>query len=697
MPDEAGNNGASVAAPRRAVPLARVRNIGIMAHIDAGKTTLTERILYYTGVTPFVGEVHEGTATMDWMIQERERGISITSAATVCPWREHRIHLIDTPGHVDFTAEVERSLRVLDGAVAVFCGMHGVQPQSEKVWRQARRHGIPVIAFVNKMDRPGASLHNVVQSIQAKLHPTPLPIQFPLGDASGFRGVVDLVTMRAVLFDGHHGMSEEPIPAEVEIDAEVGRALLVECLAEIDDVIMDRFLNGTEPTPEELRHALRGGTLRGDVVPVLCGSALHNMGVRLLLDSVLDYLPSPVDRDTVPGIEPVSGRHVCRRVDDDEAFSAVAFKIAGCRRSGRLAYVRIYSGTARPGMVVRNARTGADERLQGVLQVHADQAAERLGAFSGDIAAVTGLSEETRTGDTLCAPDAPIALAPVSFPEPVVSMAVEACAAEDRERLHEALRQIAYEDPTFRVRTDCGTGQTLIAGMGELHLDIVRDRLERDFGVRILVGCPRVNYRETVLRPAAAQMTFVRQTGMVRQYAAISLDVVPLSPGQGFSVSIEAPEERLPSVFVNAVEAGVREAAANGVDGDRPLTDCHVRVSDGAYDAGDSTDLAFRTAAALALRDAVRKGGVTVLEPILAVEVTSPREHMGEVIGDLSSRRGRITEVDTAAMGAARINAHVPLAELFGYATALRSLTRGRADVVAEPSHYEPVPAESTK
>jgi elongation factor G len=692
MVDVAAQPSRSADAPTRAVALDHVRNIGIMAHIGAGKTTLTERILFYTGVTACIGEVHEGTASMDWMIQERERGISITSAATVCPWRGYRINIIDTPGHVDFTAEVERSLRVLDGAIGVFCAVRGVQPQSETVWRQARRYGIPVIAFVNKLDRPGASIDRVLDGIREKLHALPVLIQMPVGAEDGFRGIVDLVELRALLFDGAHGLRCVPVPADLATAVEAARALLIECLAETDDVLMERFLADQVPTPAEIRQALRRATLAGQVVPVTCGSALTNRGVQPLLDAVVDFLPSPRDSRQVAGIEPESGRPVVRGIGDEEPFSALAFKLAGDQGNGRLTYLRVYSGTARPGMRVRNARTGAEEHIDELMQMHANMTEERPQVFCGDIAAVTGLSADTLTGDTLCSPDAPIALSAMHFPEPVISMAIEVRHAADRDRLHQALRDLALEDPTFRVRTDAETGQTLVAGMGELHLDIIRDRVERDFAVPVRVGRPRVNYRNTVCSAADTEMTFVRQTGAVRQYAVVRLAIAPRPSGHGLSVAIDAPEERLPAVFHNAVEAGIREAAGNGIDGDRPLTDCHIRVTDGAYDAADSSDLAFRAAGALALKDVVRKAGVRVLEPVMAVEVLTPSEYLGDVIGDLSSRHGQVTEVESPAQGMARVIARVALAELFGYATALRSMTRGRADFAAEPSHYAMVP-----
>ncbi len=692
MVDVSAQLSRSADAQGRAVAIDHVRNIGIMAHIDAGKTTLTERILFYAGINACVGEVHEGTASMDWMIQERERGISITSAATVCPWRGHRINIIDTPGHIDFTAEVERSLRVLDGAVAVFCAVRGVQPQSETVWRQAQRYGIPVIAFINKMDRPGASMERVIAGIREKLRALPVVVQLPVGAEATFRGIVDVIGQCAVLFDGLHGMHVVPVPADMEIVAATARTRLIESLAEVDDVFMERYLVEATPCSAEIRAALRRATLSGQVVPVTCGSALTNRGVQPLLDAVIDFLPSPVDLCAVAGIEPESGRTVARGIGDLEPFSALAFKLTGDRRSRRLTYLRVYSGTARPGMRVRNARTGAEEHIDELMQIHANMTEERSQVFSGDIAAVTGLSADTQTGDTLCAPDAPIALSAMRFPAPVVSMAVEACRAADRDRLHDAMRDLALEDPTFCVRTDCQTGQTLIAGMGELHLEIIRDRLNRDFGVPVRVGRPRVNYRDTVRQVADAEMAFVRQSGGVRQYAAVRVVISPRAEGHGLSVAMDALEERLPAVFQNAVEAGIREAAGNGADSDRPLTDCHVQVTDGSYDATDSSDLAFRSAGALALKEAVRRAGVQVLEPVMTVEVLTPVECLGDVIGDLSCRRGQITEVDTLAHGTARVVARVALAELFGYATALRSISRGRADFAAEPSHYVAVP-----
>ncbi len=682
-----------VEAPGRKVPLRQVRNIGVMAHIDAGKTTLTERILFYTGVNYRLGEVHEGTATMDWMIQEQERGITITSAATTCFWKGSRINIIDTPGHVDFTAEVERSLRVLDGAVAVFCAVGGVQPQSETVWRQAKRYKVPVVAFVNKMDRTGADFARVVEEIRDKLAATPVPIQIPIGKEGGFEGVVDVLEMKALYFAaGDHGttVSVQDIPVELEVGAVKAREYLTECLAEVDDVVLEHFLSDELPSTTVLRDALRRATLAGLTVPVTCGSAFKNKGVQPLLDAVVSCLPSPVDIWDVEGLHPESQQKIRRHVGDTEPFAALVFKMMTDPYVGKLVFFRVYSGTAKQGMPVYNPRTGKRERLGRLLQMHANSREEREAVFSGDIAAVVGLSDAA-TGDTLCVQHDQIVLESVSFPDPVISIAIEPKTSGDRDALLLALQQLAQEDPTFRVRTDPETGQTLLSGMGELHLEIIRDRLFREFKVGANVGRPQVAYRETIRTKADADVKFARQSGGRGQYGHVVLCVEPRPRGHGISLENKVTGGRIPKEYHRAVESGVREAAESGVLAGCPIVDIHVDVLDGSYHPVDSSELAFKVAASMALKEAARKARPVLLEPIMKVEVNTPEEHMGDVIGDLSSRRGQVVEVETQ-MQTTRIAAHVALSELFGYATALRSVTRGRADFAAEPSHFEQVP-----
>ena len=680
-------------APGRQVPLEQVRNIGIMAHIDAGKTTLTERILFYTGVTYRLGEVHEGTATMDWMVQEQERGITITSAATTCLIDGCRINLIDTPGHVDFTAEVERCLRVLDGAIAVFCAVAGVQPQSETVWRQAKTYGLPIIAFVNKMDRTGANFHAVVHDIRNKLGVVAVPIQIPIGQEDEFRGVVDIIREETVTFDEedlgatvHRG----PVPEEMRDATRQARGFLVECLAEVDDVIMDRFLNDQTPDPGELHKALRKATVSGEIVPVTCGSAFRNKGVQPLMNAVIECLPSPLDVWDVSGLNPSTAETITRHVGDAEPFAGLAFKVMTDKYAGRLVFFRVYSGTAKRGMTVLNTRTGKRQRLGRLLQMHANHREDRDEVYSGDIAASVGLSD-TATGDTLCDLANPITLANVTFPEPVVGMAIEPKSSMERDKLLYALQQLAHEDPTFRVRTDSETGQTIVSGMGELHLDIIRDRLVREFDVEANVGKPEVAFRETITAQAEANIKFVRQTGGRGQYAHVMLRLEPRPQGHGVTTAVEVSGGHIPREYYSAVEKGLLEAADTGALGGYPMTDLHAEVFDGSYHAVDSSELAFKIAASMALKDAVRKAGATLLEPIMTTEITTPQGHLGDVIGDLSSRRGQVIEVDSRETDT-RIVGHVPLAELFGYATALRSLTRGRADFASEPSHFAQVP-----
>ncbi len=676
------------------MPLERVRNIGIMAHIDAGKTTLTERILYYSGVNYRIGEVHEGTATMDWMVQEQERGITITSAATTCFWNEHRINIIDTPGHVDFTAEVERSLRVLDGAVGVFCGVAGVQPQSETVWRQARKYNIPIVAFVNKMDRPGADFRRVVEDIRTRLDANAVPIQLPLGSEKDFAGVIDLVRREALFFDeADKGVTitRQGIPGEFAEAAAEARQFLFECLAELDEHMMECFLEGIEPTEADFENALRRGVLQGDLVPVTCGSALRNKGVQPLLDAVVTCLPSPLDIWDINGVDPKTGKKVTRHVGDAQPFSALVFKILSDPFMGQLVFFRVYSGTARSGQTVLSARTGRKVRLSRLLQMHANHREDREEIFSGDIAATLGLKDVT-TGDTLCDPKAPIMLEAVKFPEPVIAMSVEPRSSKDRDKLFEALGKLAAEDPTFRIRTDKETGQTIVAGMGELHLEIIRDRLSREFNIDANFGRPEVAYRETIRKPARGDGKFVRQTGGHGQYGHVVIHIEPKEQGAGVTVEFKVPGGHIPREFYKAVEEGIRETAESGVRTAYPLVDFHVDVLDGSYHPVDSSELAFKIAGAIALKQAARQAGLIVLEPYMQIEIVTPEQHLGEVIGDLSSRRGRVLEV-TAEPGSSTLRAAVPLASLFGYATALRSLTKGRAVFAAEPSHFEPVPA----
>jgi elongation factor G len=669
--------------PRRQVPLASVRNIGIMAHIDAGKTTLTERILYYTGVSYKVGEVHEGTATMDWMEQEQERGITITSAATTCFWNEHRINIIDTPGHVDFTAEVERSLRVLDSAVAVFCAVGGVQSQSETVWRQAKKYNIPVMAFVNKMDRVGADFERVVADIRDKLSVTPVPIVVPVGREDGFLGVIDVIEQQALLFDRDQmgtEYSRAPIPAEYTAKARQARTYLVECLAETDDRIMEAFLGDEAIDAATLKASLRRATLAGEIVPVGCGSAFKNKAVQPLLDAIINYLPSPVDIWDIKGIHPTTEEPISRHVGDMQPFAALAFKVMTDPYVGKLVFFRVYSGKAEQGMFAYNPRTRKRERFGQLLQMHANTREQRDCVFSGDIAAAVGLKDVT-TGDTLCAQENPILLESVSFPDPVIAMAIEPKSSAERDKLLFALGQLVQEDPTFRVRTDNETGQMIVAAMGELHLEIIRDRLFREFKVDANVGKPEVAYRERIQAEADGR----------GQYGHVVIHVAPAERGHGVTVENKVTGGRIPKEYIPAVERGIREAAETGVLAGYPLVDMHVDILDGSYHPVDSSEIAFKIAGSMALKAAAGKAGMVLLEPVMKLEITTPEEHMGDVIGDVSSRRGQVTEIDSRP-DIVIILAHVPLAEIFGYATALRSLTRGRAAFVAELSHFEEVP-----
>jgi elongation factor G len=675
-------------------PLEKTRNIGIAAHIDAGKTTTTERILYYTGRIHRVGEVHEGSATMDWMEQEQERGITITSAATTCFWKEHRINIIDTPGHVDFTVEVERSLRVLDGAIAIFCAVGGVQPQSETVWRQANRYRVPRIAFINKMDRVGADFFRVVERIRDRLNTNAVPIQIPLGQEEFFQGVIDLVEMQAVYWLDEMGTQYEyrPIPAELQAQAEEWREKMVEAAVEMDDHLMEKYLEGMPISKEELKAALRKGTLEFKLVPVLCGSAYKNKGIQLLLDAVVDYLPSPLDIGAVRGIHPETHAELWRQPSDSEPFCALAFKIQNDPYVGKLTYLRIYSGKLSKGSYVYNATKEVRERVGRVLQMHANRREDIDEAFAGDIVGVIGF-QQTTTGDTLCDPSHPILLEPPQFPEPVISLAIEPRTKADQDKLANALQRLAAEDPTFRISTDPETGQTIISGMGELHLEIILDRLQREFGVSANQGRPQVAYKETIRTQARAEGKFIRQSGGRGQYGHCVLQVEPAEPGSGILFENKIVGGAIPREFIPAVEAGVREAADSGVLAGYPVVDVKVTLLDGSFHEVDSSEMAFKIAGSIAFKEAVQRAKPVILEPYMELEVTTPDAYVGDVIGDLNARRARIEMIEPGVGGTQIIRALVPLAEMFGYATTLRSLTQGRATYTMHPSHYEEAPA----
>ena len=678
----------------RLVPLARTRNIGIIAHIDAGKTTVTERILFYTKKIYKLGEVHDGAATMDWMPQEQERGITITAAATTCFWSDHRINIIDTPGHVDFTVEVERSLRVLDGAVVVFDGVAGVEPQSETVWRQADRYRVPRICVINKLDRTGADFWRCVASIRDRLGANAVPIQIPLGREDGFKGVVDLVTMQAIVYRDDLGsqMDVAPVPDELRAEAEEHRHALIEAVAEMDDELTHRYLEGEELNVAEIRRGLRLGTLQNRIIPVLGGSALRNRGVQPMLDAVVDYLPSPLDVPPVIGEHPVTHHEALRTVDDAEPFSALACKIAADPFVGKLAYFRVYSGTLRSGSYVLNATKGRKERIGRILQMHANHREEIEEVHAGDIAAAVGL-KETYTGDTLCDPVHPVILESMSFPEPVIEVAIEPKTKADQDKLGVALARLAEEDPTFRVKTDAETGQTLIAGMGELHLEVLVDRMVREFRVAANVGRPQVSYRETIRRPAEGIGRFVRQTGGRGQYGHAVIRLEPREKAAGYEFVDKIVGGIIPKEYIRAVDAGIRGALDTGIYAGFPVVDVRATLFDGSYHEVDSSEMAFRIAASMAVKDAFEKADPAVLEPVMRVEVVMPDEFMGDVIGDLSSRRGHIEGMETRDSTHV-VRAFVPLATMFGYATDLRSMTQGRATYSMEFSHYAEVPAQ---
>ncbi len=677
----------------RAVPLERTRNIGIIAHIDAGKTTTTERILYYTGKTYKIGEVHEGTAVMDWMDQERERGITITAAATTCFWNEHQINIIDTPGHVDFTVEVERSLRVLDGGVVVFDAVAGVEPQSETVWRQADRYHVPRICFVNKMDRTGADFWRTVQMIGERLGAKPAFVQLPLGAEESYRGIIDLLAMQAMLFDDDAAVPPQriPIPESVLGEVQRRREELVEMIVETSDELTLLYLEGQEITETQLRKALRQATLSYTLVPVLCGSALRNKGIQPMLDAVIDYLPSPLDVPPVSGVNPMTGAEEVRPPSETEPFSALAFKIVSDPFVGRLAYVRVYSGKLRAGEHTYNATKGQKERVGRLLQMHANHREEIGEVSAGDIAAAVGL-KNSFTGDTLCDEAHPILLEAIKFPEPVISIAIEPRTKADQDKMALALARLGEEDPTFQVRTDPETGQTIIAGMGELHLEVIVDRMTREHRVDANVGRPQVSYRETISRPARAEGRYVRQTGGRGQYGDVWLEIEPLPAGHGFEFVNKIAGGAIPKEYIPAIEGGVREAMESGVLAGYPMVDVRAILVDGSFHEVDSSEMAFKIAGSLAVKNAVMKAAPMLLEPIMKVEVVMPEEFLGDVMGDVNARRGHILGVDARA-GSQLLRAEVPLKEMFGYATDLRSMTRGRATYSMEFTNYAPVPS----
>jgi elongation factor G len=673
--------------------LARTRNIGIIAHIDAGKTTTTERILFYTGRVHKPGEVHEGAATMDWMVQERERGITITAAATSASWNDHRINIIDTPGHVDFTVEVERSLRVLDGGVVVFDAVAGVEPQSETVWRQADKYGVPRICFVNKMDRTGASFTRTIEMIVDRLKAVPAPIQLPIGSEANFTGIIDLIDEVAYVFHDELGQNIErtEIPADMAEEARAARHHLVELIAESDEELMMRYLEDDVLTPAELRAALRSATVSGKLVPILAGSSLKNKGVQLMLNAIVDYLPSPLDVPPVTGIDLNTGEEVVRTVEPGQPFSALAFKIVADPHVGKLAYVRVYSGTLDAGSYVLNTTKNERERVGRLLRMHANHREEISSVSAGDIAAVIGF-KSTFTGDTLSDASAPVVLESITFPEPVISVSIEPRTRADQDKMGAALGRLAEEDPTFRLRTNEETGQTVIEGMGELHLEVIVDRMLREFRVDANVGRPQVAYKETITLPVKAEGRHVRQSGGRGQYGHAIVEFEPQDRGQGYVFEDKIVGGSIPREYISSVDAGIREAMLTGGEAGFPIVDIKARLVDGSYHEVDSSEMAFKIAGSLALKDAVRRGRSSILEPIMEVEVTTPDEFMGDVIGDLNARRGHIQGMEMRA-GAQVVKAFVPLAAMFGYATDLRSATQGRATYSMQFDHYAPLPS----
>lgn len=674
----------------RQYSLGNTRNIGIMAHIDAGKTTTTERMLYFTGKVHRIGEVHDGAATMDYMVQEQERGITITSAATTCIWKDHRVNIIDTPGHVDFTVEVERSLRVLDGAVAVFCSVGGVQPQSETVWRQADRYGVPRIAFINKMDRVGADFFRGVNMIRERLGAHPVPIQLPIGTEEKFRGIIDLLKMTATFYEGDIMTEDQAIPEEYQAQAEEYREKMLETLADYDDELMEMVLEGEDVPLEKIKEVIRKATIDVKITPVLCGSAFKNKGVRLLLDGVIDYLPSPADIPAIGGVDPDTEEDTVRESSDDAPFSALAFKIITDPFVGRLTFFRVYSGVLKSGSYVYNSTKDKKERIGRLLQMHADKREDLNECYAGDILAAVGL-KFTTTGDTLCSYEHPVVLESMDFPEPVIDVAIEPKTTADQEKMSLALQKLSEEDPTFRVHTDLETGQTIISGMGELHLEIIIDRLLREFRVDANVGKPQVAYRETFRAKATANSKFVRQSGGHGQYGHCVVEFEPLEPGSGFVFESKIVGGVVPKEFIPPVEAGIKEAIENGVLAGFPVVDIKATLIDGSYHEVDSSEMAFKVAGSMAFKEAAAKAKSVLLEPIFKLEVVVPEDYMGEVIGDINSRRGRLEGMD-AAKGMQTIRGVVPLSEMFGYATDLRSKTQGRGTYVMQFGHYEEVP-----
>ena len=678
----------------REYSLDKTRNIGIAAHIDAGKTTTTERMLFYTGRIHRIGEVHEGAATMDWMEQEQERGITITSAATTCFWNGCRINIIDTPGHVDFTVEVERSMRVLDGVVATFCAVGGVQPQSETVWRQATKYNVPRIVYVNKMDRLGADFFEVVKRIRQRLGSNAVPIQYPIGAEGEFKGIVDLITLKAHVYHDDLGQDYDVVDVPADIAEEVAewRDKLVESAVECNDELMMKYLEGETISEDEVKQGLREGTIANKIVPVTCGSAFKNKGVQALLDAIVDYLPSPIDKGSVTGINPKTDEEEVRNPSDDDPFTALAFKIMSDPFVGRLTFFRVYSGTLNKGSYILNATRGKKERVGRILRMHANHREDVDVVYAGEIAAAVGL-QDTVTGDTLTEEKSPLCLENITFPEPVISVAIEPKTKADQDKLGIALARLAQEDPTFKVNTDHETGQTIIRGMGELHLEIIVDRLLREFRVEASSGRPQVAYREAIRKPARGDVKYAKQSGGRGQYGHAVLEIEPLEAGGGFEFVNEIVGGVVPREYIPAIEQGVKEAVQSGVVGGYPVVDVKVRLVHGSYHEVDSNEMAFKIAGSMSMRKAMEKASPTVMEPIMKVEVVTPEEFMGEVIGDLNSRRGRIEGLEPGPGGTQSIRAHVPLGEMFGYATTVRSLSQGRASYSMEPSHYEEIPA----
>ena len=678
----------------RKTPINRVRNIGIAAHIDAGKTTTTERILFYTGVSHKIGEVHEGAATMDWMEQEKERGITITSAATTCFWRNHQINIIDTPGHVDFTIEVERSMRVLDGAVAVFCAVGGVQPQSETVWRQANKYRVPRMVFVNKMDRTGADFYEVERQIRERLQANPVPIQIPIGAEDNFKGVVDLVKMKALVWEDEAAMGsayeEVEIPEELREKAEEYREKLIEAIAETDEELMDKYFAGEELTEEEIKKAIKAGTLSMDIIPMTCGTAFKNKGVQPLLDAVVDYLPAPTEVEAIRGEDPKTGEEIVVEADDNAPMSGLAFKIMTDPFVGKITFVRFYSGIAKKGTHVLNSTKNKKERIGRLLRMHSNNREDVDEFYAGEIGAVVGL-KDTLTGDTICDPERPVILERMEFPEPVISVAVEPKTKADQEKMALALQKLAEEDPSFRVSTDEESGQTIISGMGELHLDIIVDRMKREFKVECNVGQPQVAYRETIRKQVEQEYKYAKQSGGRGQYGHVFIRLIPQEEGKEYEFVDLIKGGAIPREYIPAVDKGIQEAAQGGVLAGYPVENFKVELYDGSYHDVDSSEMAFKLAGSMAFKEAVKKADPVILEPMMKVEIETPEEYMGDVIGDINRRRGQVNSMEDKH-GLKVVNAFVPLAEMFGYSTDLRSMSQGRATYAMEFDHYEEVP-----